>query len=68
MLIFQDFHEPFIINRGSEWGGGVEMSVVCKIFGHLSVVSIYFSAICQLSVKFSVVSKIAIADKQIYGL
>ena len=43
------------------------MSVVCKIFGHLSVV-IIFLAICQLSVKFSVVSTIAIDDKQIYGL
>ena len=41
------------------------MSVVCKIFGHLSVVSI-FSAICLLSVKFLVVSKIAIDKIAIY--
>ena len=32
-------------------GGGVEMLVVCKLFGHLSVVSIFFGHL-------SVVSKI----------
>ena len=47
--------------RGSEWGEGgrFERSIVCKSFGHLLVVSIFFGHL-------SVVSKIAIDDKQIY--
>ena len=40
-------------------GGGVERSIVCKSFGHLLVVSIFFGHL-------AVVGKIAIDDKQIY--
>ena len=50
-LVCSNVTEKNVVEGLNGEGGGVEMSVVCKIFGHLSVVSTFFGYL-------SVVSKI----------
>ena len=66
-LVCSNVTEKNVVEGLNGEGGGSKCQLSVKFLA-ICQLSVFFSAICQLSAKCLVVSKIAIDDKQIYGL